>query len=375
MYHSKRTLQKIKTRVHKIYFAKISSQWGRWLKQKKYLLAHVLLGGIVLRIMLGKPITVTLQGETMCTPYRIQYVDRWGRNHQKEIDALLVHLHQSLSTAVPDSELSRFNEHDCSAFYFESPFFYPVFAKSKEVYRNTAGAFDPTILPLIDAWEEHATNTANLDSLPTNALCANVSLDYLVANVQRIKKLKKGVKLDFGGILKGYMVDKIANLLRAHGIEHMCIVLGSESIAYGKPSQRNAWHVAIHPHVASLADTELQITMELVNKAVAISSKKEGKLLNQDRIIDPSTGYPPTKHTLLAAVVVSKDCRTADAYATAMSVRGLAFAQELLAQQKDLAAFLIYEDDHGAPAFYISSGLHMQKKEHAISLQLAQEAS
>ncbi|HAN49526.1 MAG TPA: hypothetical protein DCQ08_00540, partial [Amoebophilaceae bacterium] len=91
-------------------------------------------------------------------------------------------------------------------------------------------------------------------------------------------------------------------------------------------------------------------------------------------IIDPSTGYP-AQHTLLAAVVVSKDCGTADAYATAMMVRGLAFAQELLAQQEDLAAFLIYENDHGSPDFYASPSLHMRKNSHTITLQPVQESS
>ncbi len=374
MHHLKKTLQKIKTQVLQISVAESLTQWGRWLEQKKYVLALVLLGGIVLKFTLGRPSMVTLQGETMCMPYRIQYLDRWGRNYQQEIDALLVRLHQSLSTSLPDSELSRFNEHDCSAFYFESPFFYPVFSKSKEVFRNTAGAFDPTILPLVHAWKDRSAHTTDPDRLSINALREYIGLDYVVANVQRIKKLKEGVKLDFGGILQGYAVDKIADLLRAHGIEHMWIALGSKAMAYGKPDQRNAWHMAIHPQVAPLIDTELHITMELVDEAVAISSKKEGKTIHQARIIDPSTGYP-AQHTLLAAAVVSKDCRTADAYATAMMVRGLAFAQELLAQQKDLAAFLIYEDDHGAPAFYASPSLHMQQKEHVIILRSTQEPS
>jgi FAD:protein FMN transferase len=374
MYHLKKALQKIKIQILQIPIARILPQWGRWLKQKKYTIALVLLGGIVLRFTLGRPVMVTLQGETMCRPYRIQYLEKWGRNYQQEIETLLVQLHQSLSTSLPDSELSRFNEHDCSEFYFESPFFYPVFTKSREVYRDTAGAFDPTVSSLINTREGCSARVTDSDSLPSNALCEHVSLDCVVANVQRIKKLKEDVKLDFGGILRGYAVDKIADLLRAHGIEHMYIALGSEAIAYGKPSQHNEWHMDLHTNLAFLADTELQITMELADKAMSIASKQGKPPLTQDHIIDPSTGYP-ARHTLLAAAVVGKDCSTADAYATALMVRGVAFAQELLAQQKDLAAFLIYEDDHGALAFYSSSGLHVQQKDHTIILRPTQGAS
>jgi len=374
MYHVKKPLQEIKNKLRKIPVSQILIQWCRWVQQKKRILALVFLGGIVLNLILGRPSMVTLQGETMRTPYRIQYLDTWGRNYQEEIDALLVHLHHALSTSLPDSELSRFNEHDCSAFYFESPFFYPVFAKSKEVYRNTAGAFDPTVLPLVNAWEGSPGDINYSDSLQVNTLCECVSLDYIVANAQRIKKLKEGVKLDFSSILKGYAVDHIAELLRTHGIEYMCIVLGSKAMAHGKPSKNRAWHMAIHPYVASLVDDELQITIELVNKAVAIAGKKGKNPSHPSCIIDPSTGYP-AQHTLLAAVVVSKDCGTADAYATAMMVRGLAFAQELLAQQEDLAAFLIYENDHGSPDFYASPSLHMRKNSHTITLQPVQESS
>jgi FAD:protein FMN transferase len=371
MYHLKRTLQKIKTQVRKIPVPQILTQWCRKLKQTKRILALVLLGGIVLKLILGRPSMTTLQGETMHTPYRIQYVDRWGRNYQEEIDALLVRLYHALSTSLPDSELSRFNEHDCSEFYFESPFFYPVFAKSKEVYRNTAGAFDPTILPLINAGEGSPADMPSAGSLQVNTFCEYVSLDYIVANAQRIKKLKEGVKLDFRSILKGYAVDKIADLLRTHGIEHMYIVLGSEAVAHGKPIKNNAWKMAIHPHVAPLVSTGLQIFIKLEDQAIAITSKKSP---NRKCVVDPATG-DPVHHTLLAAVVISKDCSTADAYATAMMVRGLAFAQELLAKQEDLAAFLIYEDEHGAPVFYASPGLHMRQSNHTITLQTSQKSS
>jgi FAD:protein FMN transferase len=367
MYQFNRALQGIKTQAQRIPVYNVLPQWGRWLERKKYILALVLLGGIVLRFTLGRPMMVTLRGETACA-YRIQYLDKWGRNYQQEIEALLVRLHQSLSVSLPDSELSRFNEHDCSEFYFESPFFYPVFAKSKEVYRDTAGAFDPTFSSLINTWEGCPAHATDSDSLPSNALCEYVSLDCVVANVHRIKKLKEDVKLNFGGILKGYVVDQIADLLRAHGIEHMWIALGSKAMACGKPSPHHEWHLDINQNVAFLADTELQITMELVNKAVSVSSRKGKQKLTQDRMMDPSTGYP-VRHTLLAAAVVGKDCSTASAYATAMMARGLAFARELLAQQKDLAAFLVYEDDHGTPAFYSSSGLQMQRKDHTIVLR------
>ena len=372
MYLRKKNLQALLIKLRQNPVAKHLTRGAQWLYRQKYLLGLLLLGLLVLKFHLERMRLVTMQGDAMGTYYSIKYLDRWGRDYQEEIESLLGRLQHTLSTDFPDSELARFNAHDCSEFYFESPFFYPVFAKSKEMYRNTNGAFDPTILPLVSAWEQHSAAATDPGRLQINRLREYVSLDYVVANEQRIKKLKEGVTLDFRGMLKGYAVDQVAALLRSHGIEHAWIALGNEMMAQGKPSQRRPWHTEIHPHVASLVGENLQITIDLEDKAVAIASKQPQGTAGQEQIIDPATGYP-NQHTLLAAVVVAQDCITADAYATTMMTRGLAYAQELVAQQEDLAAFLIYEDDQGAPAFYASPNLHMLQQAHTIHLQWVQK--
>ena len=357
------------------YLQQVPSKQVR-LHMKRWHKKYLLLSGLFLLVLIGlrhacRPRVVTLQGEAMGTHYCIKYLARWGRSYQAEVEALLTHLHQALSLSLPDSELSRFNAHDCSTFYFASPAFYPVFAKSKEVYRNTAGAFDPTILPLVEAWEECKTEAIDRDSRQVHQRCAYVSLDYVVANEQRIKKLKEGVKLDFRGILKGYAVDEIAALLRNHGVERAWISLGSETVAVGKPSKGKFWDTALHPHLSTLVGDNLQITLELVDRAVAISGLQAKGSSSPGCIVDPATG-DRAHHTLLAAAVVAQDCMAADAYATAMMVRGLVYVQELLAKETALAAFLVYEDEDGVPAFYASPGLHMQQNGRSITLRLAQ---
>lgn len=369
-------LKKILTYLQKylqyVPLTKIRIRVGTWLKKYQLFLGLFLLGLIVLKLTLGRLRVVTFQGEALGTHYCIKYLDRWGRNYQAEIETFLAHLQQALSISLPDSELSRFNEQDCSEFYFESSFFYPVFAKSKEVYRNTAGSFDPTILPLAKAWEDSTAQAEELDSLYINILREYVSLNYVVANEQRIKKLKEGVQLDFRGMIKGYAADQIAALLRTHSIEDAWIALGNNIIAEGKPLKRQCCDTAIHPYLSALVGDNLQITIRLVDKAVSISSTQAKDSARHTCVIDPTTGYP-ARHSLLAAAVVAQDCITADAYATAIMARGLVYAQELLEKQTALAAFLIYEDDNEALAFYASPGLRMQQNAHSITLQLPQK--
>ena len=131
------------------------------------------------------------------------------------------------------------------------------------------------------------------------------------------------------------------------------------------------WHTALHPHLSTLVGDNLQITLELVDRAVAISGLQAKGSSSPVCIVDPATG-DRAHHTLLAAAVVAQDCMAADAYATAMMVRGLVYAQELLAKETALAAFLVYEDEDGVPAFYASPGLHMQQNGRSITLRLAQ---
>lgn len=363
-------LQVIKAQLLKIPLAEIRKRAEKGLYQQRRKMVGGILALIVLTLLLENLKLVTLKGEAMGVSYKIQYFDRWGRNHKKAIGALLGQIEQELSTAFPDSELSRFNAHDCTEFHFESPFFYPVFAKSKEVYRNTAGAFDPTILPLVKAGGNNLDGTTDLGQAQLDKLHEYISLDYVVANEQRIKRLKEGSQLDFGGLLKGYAVDQVAELLRSRGIDRAWIMLGNELMVLGKRSKRKHWSTPIHSYISVLAGDERQISLVLTDKAVAISSRQPQE--HPSQVVDPAAGAA-VPDRLLAAVVVAPDCMSADAYATAMMVRGLADAQELLERQKELAAFLVYEDANGNPAFYTSPGLIMRKKGNQIILQLTQQ--
>ncbi|XWN35435.1 MAG: FAD:protein FMN transferase [Roseivirga sp.] len=339
--------------------------WQQRLYRKRYLLGGLLLGIILSQLLGAKLKRVALQGQALGAPYHIQYLDRWGRSYQQEIAQLLDEIAQTLTASLPTAELAKFNAHDCSDFYFSSPLFYPLLAKSKEVYRNTQGAFDPTVLPWVEAWRHSTEGSPSPEQLRN--LQAYVGLDYIVANAQRAKKLKEGIQLDFGGLLQGYAVDQIAALLRARGIVHMQVALGEKVMAYGRPSKRQAWHTALALSRAPWVATAAQRTLEVNDQAVATVGRQAQAAPHQALWVDPATGAFP-QHTLLTAVVVAPDCMTAEAYATAMMIRGFAFAQVLLDQQTDLAALLVYEDENGAPTFYASPSLQHLVPAEAVPL-------
>ena len=138
---------------------------------------------------------MVLSGRTMGTTYRIVYLDPGGRDFKKEIDSILVDFNQSLSTYIPDSELSRLNRHD--SLVFESDYFYPVLQTSKEVFSITNGAFDPTIGPLVNAWGFGPDGPSLQDSLGVKKLLEQVGFENLEFNEKGVIKSYTDVYLDF----------------------------------------------------------------------------------------------------------------------------------------------------------------------------------
>jgi len=333
-----------------VFFCRSAFQASKpWLYKRRYLFYGLFLGIVLSLLLRPRPKLVALQGQVLGTAYQAQYLDRWGRNYQSQIETLLAEIVQTSHVSSPQGELAQFNAHDCSDFSFVSPWLYPLIAKSKIIHRNTRGAFDPTVLPWVVAWR-HSAEAPSVQE--RHSLQAYVGLDYLVANETRGKKLKECIQLDFGGLLQGFATDQVAALLRAQGITHLQVTLGDSTVAYGQPSPHTPWqkHLAL-PGVL-LADTTAQeAILDMVDQAIVYKSQQTHR-----RLIDPATGSPP-RHTLLAAWVVAPDGATAEAYATAMMVRGPDFAQALLAQQTDLAAVLVYQDAQGTTKRYVSPTL------------------
>ena len=155
---------------------------------------------------------VTLSGNTMGTTYNITYLDPSERDFKTSIDSLLEVFNQSLSTYIPDSELSRFNQSD--TLYFKLPYFLPVLQSSKTVYEITGGAFDPTVGPLVNLWGFGPSGPQLKDSVNISSMLGLVGFDKIYFDSASVRKSKPGMYLDFSAIAKGYGVDVVAEFLK-----------------------------------------------------------------------------------------------------------------------------------------------------------------
>ena len=302
---------------------------------------------------------VSFKGSTMGTYYEVTYGDKEERNLQSGVDSLLKAFNQSLSTYIPSSEISRFNVE--TLLKYESPFFYPVLKRSREIYEETHGAFDPTVGPLVNAWGfgpdgvESSPSTKVLDSLKQL-----VNFDSIFFDSLAVCKMLPGMKLDFSAIAKGYGTDVVADYLHSKGLKNIYVNIGGEVRTYGQHPSGRPWRTGINtPSTNTNEQNQAQAIMEITDRAVATSGnyrnyyERDGKLYSHT--ISPYTGQP-VRHSLLSATVVAPDCMTADAYATAFMVVGLDSAKQLLQQQPEIEAYLIYSDGEGY-AHWVSPGL------------------
>jgi thiamine biosynthesis lipoprotein len=301
---------------------------------------------------------ITVSGKTMGTTYRVVYLDGARRDFKASIDSVLTVFNQSLSTYIPDSELSRFNQSD--SLVFGLPYMLPVLKKSREIYERSGGAFDPTVGPLVNVWGFGPDGARTEDSIDINKLLPLVGFDKVSFDEEMVRKAQPGMYLDFSAIAKGYAVDVVASLLEESGISNMLVEIGGELVARGVNDKGEIWKVGINQPDEKDFTNELFNIVALDNKALATSGNYrnyyEVDSVRYSHTIDPRTGYP-VQHGLLSATVVASDCMTADAYATALMVMGTQNAISLLDQVTELEAFLIYNDESGKMQTYVSKSL------------------
>lgn len=301
-------------------------------------------------------VPVQLTGQTMGSiAYNVKYLEKDGRNFKEEIDSLLILFNRSLSTYIPDSEISRFNKG--TILKFESPFFFPVLMRSKEIHDQTGGAFDPTIAPLVNAWGFGPEGRQQPDSLKIDSLLRTVNFRNVYFDSLSICKLEPGVKLDLSAIAKGYAVDLVADLLVKNGVENLMVEIGGEAVCKGKNFYGDTWAIGIDDPLLSGGS---QAIVHIDNRAIATSGnyrnfyEKDG--IKYSHTISPFTGYP-VQHSLLSASVFASDCMTADAFATAFMVLGLEESIKILEHQGNLDAFLIYNDKEGNLQTHTTEGI------------------
>ena len=267
-----------------------------------------------------------------------------------------------------DASLSPFNEESVISAINNNKevrpdqMFIEVFNLAMGISKDTDGAFDITVAPLVNAWGFGFKNGSQPSKQQVDSLMQIVGYQKVRLTDGIVMKHDPRIMLDCSAIAKGYGTDRVAKLLRSRGVENFMVEIGGEIVTRGVNPDRKPWKIGVtKPTDDSLhVGHELQTILNVTNKAMATSGNyrnfyyKGGK--KYAHTIDPKTGYP-VQHSILSATVITKSCAVADAYATSFMVMGLEKAQKVLERHPELMAYFIYSDANGQNAVWCSPSL------------------
>ncbi len=315
-----------------------------------------------------------IQGETMGTYYSIRCISKEHNAEalKKSIDSLLTVVNASMSTYEPNSNISLINKAEVSpersTWIKIDPHMNRVFRAAKHLHQLSNKHFDPTIMPLVNAYgfgytEKGATLP---DEAAIDSLLQLIDFDSFVLRTRTdttyICKTTPHTQLDFSAIAKGYGVDQICEFLYNKGIKNYLVDIGGELRAKGKNHKSQIWSVGIDTPSDTLKQRQLHTALRLDDRGIATSGNYRNFYVRDGvkyaHTIDPFSGKPASNR-LLSASIVAYNCMIADALATACMVMGVEKAIQFVEENQQLEAYFIYSDEKGNLSTYQTPSLEI----------------
>jgi thiamine biosynthesis lipoprotein len=298
-----------------------------------------------------------IEGNAIGTTFTIRYITAESNNYESKIDSLIAAINKSASTYIPTSDLSKINKGDTTVVADAN--LQEVFIKSEKIYKETDGAFDPTVGILVNAWGFGPEKPIeNMDSLTVATLLKFVGYDKVRLENGKIKKLYPEIYLDYNAIAKGYLVDMVSRMFEKNGVANYMVEIGGEIRARGQNEKGTPWKIAIeNPNTDG--SRSFATVIELKNESIATSGNYRKFKVKEDgtkyvHTINTKTGYAKESNLLSASVISKSDCADVDGYATAFMEIGFEKSKDFLKNHPELKAFLIFVDDKGAMQTYKS---------------------
>lgn len=295
-------------------------------------------------------------GHTMGTTWSLKIAGSISASQaaelQKQIQERLDRLEAVFSNWRPDSEVSRFNRARTTEPVTVSPELARIAKAALEVARETEGAFDPTISPLIDLWGFGSQGRkreppADAEVERCRERCGWQQLEAAL-DPPSLRKRIPDLELNLSAIVEGHALAQIGDIIARSKFENWLLEIGGEMLARGGPASGQPWRAGIQAPEA--ASREIFNTVELRDEALGSSGSYQQFFEHDGRrcshLIDPRTGRP-VDHGLASVSVIHRDPLTADAYATALMVMGLEWG-ELLAKRLGLRVIWIRPVDRPA---------------------------
>ena len=284
------------------------------------------------------------EGVVWTTDYHITY--EASRDLGDSIQLILGNIDMSVSPYNKASLISALNNNST---WRVDQYLTRLINASRTVNRESGGAFDPTVMPLVNAWGFGYKSGTLPSRAQLDSILQFVGMDKVALHGDTLVKNDPRVMLDFSSIAKGMACDEIGRMLERNGARNWLVEIGGEVMASGVNKRGTPWAVSVDmPNDEQQGVThESALTLALDSGAVATSGNYR-KWRNEggnkiSHIIDPKTG-DSRAGTLLSVTVIARDCMTADAWATACMVMGQQAVKETMEHRNDLGVMTIAAD-------------------------------
>jgi thiamine biosynthesis lipoprotein len=277
--------------------------------------------------------------------------DEAGRRAVEDVFAEAARIDRLMSTYKDDSEISKINQGAATAPVVAGDELFRLIQRSLDISLLTHGAFDITY----DSVGQHYDFRARRRPDAATVEAEKGLIDFRLIRLDRAGRTvsfgREGVRINLGGIAKGYVVERGIEVLRNRGIEHAVVTAGGDSRMLGDRRGR-PWMIGIRD---PREDGEVAISIPLSDEAVSTSGDYE-RYFDEDgvryhHIIRPSTGRPATG--VHSATVIGPDAVITDALSTSVFVMGVEQGLRLIATLPDYESIVIDADGR----LFYSAGL------------------
>jgi len=275
-------------------------------------------------------------------------------------------LNQILSDYDPETELSRLSESAGKRPVPVSADLFEVLALSRSMYERSGGAFDITIAPVGRLWRRARRDR----KLPEASRLAEarklVGSDRMVLDrsARTVVLRTPGMKLDVGGIAKGYAAQAALEVLKKAGVTHALVGGAGDIVVGDPPPETRGWTIAIAPIEPGKPAAVLPPLL-LSNAAVSTSGDAERYVIIDGRryshIINPATGQAVEDRA--SVTVVASDGATADALETTVYIMGPERGLKLVDETPGAAAIYVRSTPEGIKTFESSRYGRVPKKD------------
>lgn len=262
-----------------------------------------------------------------------------------ELEVIVSNFEKSFSRFLSDSELSLLNKTPKQ--FKASPELLKILLLAKNFYQVTNGIFDPTILVALENYGyDKSFNISDFSKEQNNSISKIERIDFSQVNIDLENNLVSrpaDLKIDLGGIGKGYLVDVLVNWLKSKAYKNFWISAGGDMYLSGLNESKQVFQVGVQN--PKQLDLDL-FNISIINQELAVATsgiakrnwRFNDKIVNH--IIDPRT-KASVSNNLLAVTVVSDQVIKADIYAKTVLILGKELGLDFINQQENTEALII----------------------------------